>query len=129
MVDLTNMQRHKPDDGNDEHAIQCSCIRWMHLQHRGLLIFAIPNGGARTSLTGSRLRDEGVMKGVADLFLAEARCGLHGLFIEMKTRHGAQRDTQKRFEQLVIERGYGYVICRSLDQFIKTIEKYIGGNL
>lgn len=129
MVDLTKMRRRKADDGRDEHAIQCSCVRWMRLQHRGLLLFAIPNGGARTPLTGSRLRDEGVVRGVADLFLAEARCGLHGLFIEMKTRTGAQRDTQKRFERLAVERGYGYVICRSFDQFRDIIGRYMGGEL
>ena len=50
-----------------EHRLQVACVRWFRLQHPNVLIFAIPNGGQRNVVTAKRLKDEGVVAGVADL--------------------------------------------------------------
>ena len=55
----------------EEHNIQCACVRWFNYQwpeYRGLL-FAVPNGGARSKATAGKLKAEGVVAGVADLIL------------------------------------------------------------
>lgn len=118
-------QRAKPTD--EEHRTQVACVRWFRLAHPTLapLLFAIPNGGRRDAATGARLRDEGVVAGVADLFLAAANSACHGLFIEMKTRTGRQQPSQRDFEQSVTAQGYQYSLCRSLDEFMRVVQEYL----
>lgn len=122
------MQNNVPKKHNDEeHRIQTACVEWFRLSHPKYqnLLFAIPNGGRRDAVTGRKMKEEGVLAGVADLFLALASNGKHGLFIEMKTRKGTQQQSQKDFEKNVTKQGYEYSICRSLDEFSKVIETYL----
>ena len=110
-----------------EHRIQCGCVAWFRLQYPQYrqLLFAVPNGGARDAITGARLKDEGVTAGVADLILLLPRHGYHALCIEMKTRHGTQRKSQKEWSEIVSAHGYQYTVCRSLDDFMQTVNGYI----
>lgn len=116
-----------------EHYIQESCVGWFNIQYpqlRGLL-FAVPNGGARNLATGRRLKDEGVVAGVADLLFLYPHFGLThqttfwGLCIEMKSPKGYQSPSQKAWQKLVEAQGYKYVVCHSLDEFMATINEYI----
>lgn len=123
---------------NEEHDLQCACVKWFAYAHpelRGLL-FSVPNGGARSKATAGRLKAEGVVAGVADLILLVARVEpckhdigwsnmFHGLCIEMKTKRGYQSPEQKAWQSLVEQYGYKYAVCRSLDEFINTIENYL----
>lgn len=110
-----------------EHKIQCACVQWFRYYQPKMagLLFAIPNGGAREAVTGRKLKDESVMAGVADLMLAVASGEWHGLFIEMKTRSGSQRETQKEFQRNVEAQGYKYIICRSIEDFIFSVSEYL----
>lgn len=112
---------------DEEHRIQVACVEWFRkefpMYYR--LLFAIPNGGKRDAFTGKTLKDEGALAGVADLFFAVSNRETHGLFIEMKTPKGRQQDTQKEFEEAVKKQGYGYVVCRSVEEFKKTIIKHL----
>jgi len=36
-------------------------------------------------------------------------------FCEVKTRTGAQRNAQKRFQEMITKRGYTYFVARSID--------------
>lgn len=47
------------------------------------------------------------------------------LFIEVKTNDGIQSDLQAKFQSDVERLGFQYSICRSLDEFILTIEKWL----
>src|SRR5258706_12086600 len=72
-----------------EHQSQAAVISWWALACNGyelppFALFAIPNGGARDPITGSRLKQEGVRAGILDLMLAVKRGNFGGLFIEMK---------------------------------------------
>ena len=122
-----------------EHQIQVACVRWFNLQwpeYRGLL-FAIPNGGARSKATAGKLKAEGVVPGVADLILLKPhfRQGVYfsgmipldayGLCIEMKTPKGRQSPEQKAWQAKVEEMGYKYAVCHSLDEFMNTINNYL----
>lgn len=110
-----------------EHLLQCACVRWFAYQwpeYRGLL-FAVPNGGARSKATAGKLKAEGVVAGVADLLLLVPSQGYHALCIEMKTETGRQSHEQKEWQAKVEAAGYKYVVVRSLEEFINTINNYL----
>ena len=117
--------RKKPSD--EEHKIQCACVRWFKLTHRNLagLLYAVPNGGKRDQRTGAYLKAEGVLAGVSDLNLDVPNKDYHGLRIEMKTPKGKQQESQTTFQINVEKQGYKYAICRSLDDFIRVVETYL----
>lgn len=120
-----NKTKRKPS--NEEHRIQCACIKWFRYQHPtyAKLLYAIPNGSRRDAITGKLLKDEGVIRGISDLNLDIPNRFYHGLRIEMKTPTGTQSKEQKAFQKEVESRGYRYVICRSLNDFIREITIYI----
>lgn len=109
-----------------ESEVQRHCIKWFRYQYPRLTIFAIPNGGARGRVEAAIMKGEGVLAGVADLFLLAPSKGCHGLFIEMKTGTGRQSQSQKEFQAAVEAQGYRYVLCRSLEDFIEQVQDYIG---
>lgn len=123
----------------DEHLLQCACVRWFAYQwpqYDGLL-FAVPNGGARSKATAGKLKAEGVVAGVADLillvpqsktyitFAGEIMLNYNALCIEMKTEKGRQSPEQKEWQAKVEAVGYKYVVVRSLEQFISEINDYL----
>ena len=111
---------------NIEHQLQVACVRWFRMQHPSVLIFAIPNGGQRNVITAKRLKDEGVVAGVADLFIVYAnKFGYNGLFVEMKTDKGRQTESQKEFERYCVTHNYKYEVCRSFDEFVKVCNEYV----
>lgn len=119
-------RRKRPSD--EEHRIQRACVRWFSIKHRLLKgrLFAVPNGGKRDAITATKLKEEGVVSGVADLILLIPNQSYGALLIEMKTKKGRQSQSQIDWEHLITNKGeYKYVICRSLDEFIKEVEDYI----
>lgn len=118
--------RKRPSD--EEHRIQCSCMRWFNLKYRKLKgrLFAVPNGGKRDALTGAKLKAEGVVAGVADLILLVPNRFYGALLVEMKTLTGRQSKSQKDWEQIITSEGdYKYVVCHSLDDFIREVDDYL----
>jgi hypothetical protein len=122
---------------NIEHTLQVVCVRWFKHQYPNLLIAAIPNGGKRNVIEAKRLKDEGVLAGMPDLFIAKANSQFHGLFIEMKkqeskiingkltTVYGCQSDSQKAREKELINAGYKYELCFNGEQFINIVKSYL----
>jgi hypothetical protein len=110
-----------------ESQIQEACVNWFRYQYPKFkrCLFAIPNGGARTARNGATLKKEGVLAGVADLFLTVPNNGFHGFFIEMKTPKGTQQSSQKEFEKMASEQGYKYLVIRSFDDFEKEVKAYL----
>jgi hypothetical protein len=63
-----------------EHSEQMGFVNWFRARFPpDVMIFAIANGGYRSIKTAKRLKDEGVLAGVPDLFIPKWR-----LFVEMK---------------------------------------------
>ncbi len=110
-----------------ESVLQIAAVTWFRYQYPGIrhLLFAIPNGGYRNSREAARMKSEGVQAGVPDLFLAVARKGKNGLFIEMKA--GRNKLTPEQAAMLIsLERqGYMTQVCRSFDDFEKIINGYM----
>lgn len=112
-----------------ESNLQKSCVMWFRVQYPRLrsLLFAVPNGGARSAVTGAILKSEGVLAGVADLLLLVPSKSHHGLCIEMKTAKGRQTATQKQWAEAVTLQGYKYIVCRSFTDFVEQINDYLNG--
>ena len=122
---------------NLEHCEQKALIQWADMQpisryvfkegFVGNYLFAIPNGGARSALTGSILKAEGVRKGICDLCFCLPSNKYHGLFIEMKAQTKTARVSKE--QRIWIDRlnaaGYKAVICYSFLEAKQTIEDYL----
>ena len=109
-----------------EHNLQTACVRWARYQFPKLTIFAIPNGAWCGYKQGRKLVAEGMLKGVPDIFVALARKGYHGLFIEMKAgKKGVVRDEQSEMLIKLQSEGYQCAVCRTFEQFQQIIIDYI----
>ena len=102
-------------------------MTWFRYQYRSIkhTLFAIPNGGKRDVITASIMKGEGVLPGVADIFFMVPNEKYHGLWIEMKTKTGKQSDSQKEFQLTCEKVGYGYIVCRSLEEFQQAIREHL----
>lgn len=123
-IESAKPKRAKPRDL--ESQLQISCVNWFRLQYPNCLIYSIPNGGSRNKIEAKRLKAEGVIAGVADLFLMEPRNEYHGFYIEMKYGNtNKQSDNQLQFEKMCNERGYLYRVAKSFEEFVKQINDYL----
>lgn len=111
----------------NEHQEQVAVINWFRLQHRqyASYLFAIPNGGVRNIGTAVKLKKEGVLAGVPDLFLMIPMNGYHGLWIEMKIKGGRISDSQKEFMSAATLMGYPVVVCYGFDEAKNAINNYL----
>lgn len=110
-----------------EHQEQVAVCEWFHLQYpqyRGHL-FAIPNGGQRHPVVAAKLKAEGVIAGVSDLFLMVQRPGCSGLWIEMKTKTGRMTEPQKRFQERAKSQGFEALTCYGFEQAKTAITEYL----
>lgn len=113
-----------------ESEMQIQCVRWFRYQypHLKMLLYHPKNEGtAGGRVQGAIAKAEGVVAGVADLILQVPAFGYHCLAIEMKTEKGRQSAQQKIFQCYLENAGGKYEICRSLDDFMKTINGYLYG--
>lgn len=116
---------------NKESQLQILCIEWfraMYPQYR-MLLFAIPNGGKRNVVTALRMKREGVISGVPDLFLSIGRNGYHGFYIEMKFGKNKMSQNQEKFFQYAKKHGYKCELINSFDQFVREVTFYVNSNL
>jgi hypothetical protein len=112
---------------NGESELQQGCVTWFRLQHARYrkLLWACPNGGKREEAEAQRLVREGVVAGVADLFLSIARKGFHGMYIEMKYGKGTMSQEQEDFKLAVEKQGFKHVCCWSFNEFEREINFYL----
>lgn len=106
----------------EESQLQRLCVRWFRLSYPNALIFAIPNGGSRHLFEAKKMKDEGVLSGVADLQIITDN---KTFFIEMKSPKGRQNENQKVFQSKVEKLGFKYLICRSFDEFQNIVKNEI----
>ena len=129
MKAIANKTTTRKKSRHIESQIQQSCVKWFRLQFPeiGLLLFAVPNGGARNKREAGILKGEGVTAGVADMILLKPSGGFASLCIEFKTEEkgSTQRETQKQWQKAAEAAGNKYVICRSFDDFRKEVISYL----
>lgn len=127
LKDASPSPRKRRPSSEKEHRLQCSCVRWFRYQYPAMKhnLFAVPNGGDRNKIVAAKLKAEGVLAGVADLILLRRSASYGGLLIEMKATKGKQSDSQKEWMEKITGDGYKYVVCRSLEDFIKEVNEYL----
>lgn len=92
------------------------CLRWMH---------HIPNGGSRNKIEAVRLKQQGVKRGVPDIFLPYPSGKYHGLYVEMKYGKGKARPEQQEFLDYAAGAGYKTAVCYNMLQAVKVILRYL----
>ena len=108
-----------------EHQEQVAVVQWFRLAYPKLIIFSIPNGGVRNIGTAVKLKSEGVLAGVADLFLMQPNIHHHGMFIEMKAAKGKVSEQQKYFLEQAKAKGYAACVCYSFEEAQAAITNYL----
>lgn len=108
---------------HEESEIQQSCVRWFRYAYPQYIILSIPNGGSRNVIEAANLKKEGALAGASDLMIIAER---KVLFVEMKTPKGRQQQTQKDFQRRVEVLGHRYVVCHSLDEFMREVNAWLG---
>jgi hypothetical protein len=81
--------------GVSEHLEQARVVMWFRRTYPDTLIFAIPNGGLRSKSQAMKLKVEGVVPGVPDLFIPAWR-----VWVEMKKAKGGKLSQE---QQLMIK--------------------------
>lgn len=127
MVARANAEPTKRKPRHIESHIQRNCLTWFRLQYPELrlVLFAVPNGGARNKREAGILKAEGVTAGVADMILLTPSGNYGALCIEFKTDEGTQRQSQKEWQQAAETAGNKYVIVRSIEDFMHEINTYL----
>lgn len=112
---------------HEEEDLQIKCVKWFSLQYNklALLLHHSPNGGKRTLFEAKRFKEMGTRKGFPDLGLFFPNAKYHGLFIEMKSKKGVQRASQKQMQSLLEMAGYRYEIVRTFEGFVDCIRRYL----
>ena len=116
--------------GSPEGRIQSSCIQiaWNEYPETRGLYYSIPNENSRgdsNAITGAIRKSYGIVAGVADTYLAMARGGYFGLYIEFKSEIGRQRKEQVEFQQRVEQQGYKYVVVRRVEDWRRELDEYL----
>jgi hypothetical protein len=90
--------------GSTEHHEQMGFVTWFRGKFSGVVLIAIPNGGARHIKTAVALKQEGVVAGTPDMFIPA-----WSLWLEMKRCRGGvvSKEQEKMFEYL---RGIGHTV-------------------
>ena len=112
-----------------EHDEQAALFQWATVNQARIpgieLMFAVPNGGYRLGKTARDLREEGVKKGVPDVWLPVR--GIHenqpvvGLVIEMKFDRNKPTQEQKWWMERLAENSWRTVVCYSWREAAKVI--------
>ena len=91
-----------------------------------VLIFAIPNGGGRSPMEATKLKEEGVLAGVPDLFVAHPIGIWHGAFFEMKKAKGGRVSKE---QEAMLDRLHGLryaaYLCHGCDEAWECFEDYM----
>ena len=117
---------------HEESQNQIALFAWAKLaqtQHPELaLLHAIGNGNGRTSvIQGARMKREGVLAGVSDIFLPVSRNGYHGLYIELKVKGNTTSPSQKWWIAETSKQGYYSTVCFGWIEAKEIIERYLEG--
>ncbi len=104
-----------------EHVEQSMLVQWFRRSYPNVLIFAIPNGGARSKATAGKLKVEGVVPGIPDLFVPEWK-----LWVEMKrTKGGVVSDEQFGMIDYLQSVGYHVIVGKGAEHAKAQILEFL----
>lgn len=108
-----------------EHLMQTKVVQYVRTFYPEVIICSIPNGSGTTAKNRLQLFAEGLLAGMPDLFIPEAKKGFNGLFIEMKTDTGVESPAQKKIRNRLEDNNYLCYVARSDITAINIIEAYL----
>ena len=107
-------------DESSEHYHQVFFVSWFRRVYPSVLIFAIPNGGGRSKAEGGRLKAEGVVPGIPDLYVPAWQ-----LWIEMKRpKKGRLSSAQKGIITHLQSLGHTCVVCYGFEDATAQIADF-----
>ncbi|MGN1105911.1 MAG: VRR-NUC domain-containing protein [Huintestinicola sp.] len=92
-------------------------------------IYHIVNEGKRTTVTGGKLKEMGLRKGMPDLHLPVSRCTCPSLYIEMKKIGGKPTAEQIDCLELLERYGNAVAICEGAEQAEKVLTAYCSNDI
>lgn len=112
-----------------EHHEQCRVFNWVNYlsdlhQDEKELIYAVPNGGARSPTEAIRFKAEGVRAGIPDINVDIPKRGYNGMRVEMKKEGGTLSEDQVRKHRLLERVGFFVVTCYSAEEAIGHMRWY-----
>ena len=111
-----------------EHSIQSAFIEWCNWnakKYKDLdLYFAVPNMGKRNYKMAQYLKNEGMKKGVPDIWIPVKRGRFSGLIFEFKTEKGKLTPEQEKYLSRLTEQGFLCQVVRTTEEAIKITERY-----
>jgi len=111
---------------HQEQSALFSLLRCYHRKYPVLKnVFAIPNGGQRHPAVGAKLKREGVLAGVWDVFVCVPVDGYSGMWLEMKVHPNRLTKTQQSFKKRV-GNAYAWEVCYSAIEAAHAIGEYLG---
>lgn len=124
-VTLKLLYRTKPPRkcrANVEHSIQVAVFNQFQLRKTpGARLIAIPNGGARSTITGKMLKDEGVQAGTPDTWGRAPQC--EAFWLEIKTRDGKLSAAQKAMHADLTALGERVFTAYGLDEALEVLKR------
>ena len=100
---------------------QIGFIKWMHQRHPNILVFHIPNGGFRDIHTAGKLKMEGVVAGIPDIFIPEWHT-----FLEFKRKDaGVLSPSQKKIIAHLRSIGYTVFVAHGATEASKMILEFL----
>lgn len=118
------LPRIAEDDLGTGLATFCDAQRHGVLAPAGL-IYHIPNGGARSAITGANLKRQGTRAGMPDYHLPVARGGFHGLFLELKAADGEVSEKQAGLLLALSKEGHAVCVAFGIDAAIEAVTSYL----
>ncbi len=109
----------KPKNNSSESQEQQGFITWFRYKYPSVIIFHIPNGGFRDMATAQKLKKDGVVPGIPDLFIPKFK-----IFIEMKKKEGGTISKEQKVMMEYLERvGYKCIVgYGATDASVKLME-------
>ena len=108
------------DAAPSEDHEQMMFVQWFRRNYPGVLIFAIPNGGARHPAVAMKLKATGVVKGIPDLFVPAWE-----MWIEMKRQDGGRVSPEQReiMQYLTEKCGHQCIVAKGCDDAISQLKE------
>ena len=110
----------------DESYIQKIVVNYVRRAFPQVLFTCAP-AVAKRARQGKENKLMGYLAGWPDLTFAVAKHGYYGLFIELKTETGKISTDQQVILKALNDSGYKAIVCRSAEQAIESITKYLKG--